>query len=130
MKRKLTTFITALLVVSFSITSHSQKNASLVTQPQINDLANALLAYASVALACSDQRSYDQLRIRLVKLLELAKEKNSLTRDGKRTYNNTSSYLESGAEFYKEQPYITCGEAKGYTSDLITSADSILEANG
>jgi hypothetical protein len=116
------------LVIFLARESVAQSQGSLSKNSQINDLLNATFAYTGVALACND-RSYLDLKTRLVQLLDIADAKNDLLPEGKMLSRDLSRLLEAGAKEFKRRPYVSCSEAETYYKQIIDVIDPIIKMN-
>ncbi len=108
--------------------SVAQSQGRLSKNNQINDLLNSTFAYTGVSLACND-RSYLDLKTRLVQLLDIADAKDDLLPDGKMLSRDLSRLLEAGAQEFKRRPYTTCTEAGKYYKQIIHVIDPIIRMN-
>lgn len=121
-------FIFSVLALLLTHESVAQSQGSFSKNREINDLLNAAFAYTGVSLACND-RSYLDLKTRLVQLLDIADAKDDLLPEGKMLSRELSRLLEAGAQEFKRRPYMTCAEAGKYYKQIIDVIDPIIKIN-
>lgn len=121
-------FIFSVLAMLLTHEAVAQSQGRFSKNREINDLLNTTFAYAGVSLACDD-RSYLDLKTRLVQLLDIADAKDDLLPEGKMLSRDLSRLLEAGAQEFKRRPYMTCAEAGKYYEQIINVIDPIIKMN-
>ena len=92
-----------------------------------NQLVNGLFSYTVMNAICdkrkqanpSDPSFYKQMNIRLIEALEFGNEKDLFTDEGKYIYANLHTLLDDGEEIARQTSYVTCGEVKQISEELI-----------
>lgn len=121
-------FIFSVLAMLLTHEAVAQSQGRFSKNREINDLLNTTFAYTGVSLACND-RSYLDLKTRLVQLLDIADAKDDLLPEGKMLSRDLSRLLEAGAQEFKRRPYMTCAEAGKYYEQIINVIDPIIKMN-
>lgn len=104
-------------------------DTTLVKNQRVNEITVAALSYASVALACGDNRGATALKERLLAMLRLASKKSALTTDGRETLKNPDHFISLGAGVFKAKPYIQCDEAENINRQILQLSDALLNVN-